>query len=217
MVERTKGVDIGSVGVTRRRVLLSAVALVTAPACGAAVVTPLVGPEAADLAFVREEEKLARDVYRELAAIGGEPFETIAESEETHMARVAELLEAHGVPDPTSGLGHGRFRDPSLGALYRDLVTAGKRDRASALAVGLEIEELDLHDLGAVQARSSQSDVRAALDELVRGSRNHLRAFYAQLSAAGGTYEAKHIEQALFMAIATSERETGRGGEGTWR
>jgi hypothetical protein len=191
---------------------VGAVALVPVVGCAAETVVPLSSVEAADLAFVREEEKLARDVYQALAAIGGPTFDNIASSEQTHMDRMKELLDLYGVPDPVAGRGPGEFQNADLKALYDALVSAGKASRNGALAVGLEIEELDIHDLDGVKARSSHDDVRGALDELIRGSRNHLRAFYGQLSAVGGTYQAKHIDQAVFMEIATSAQEKGGNG-----
>lgn len=188
---------------------VGAAVVVSAGGCAAESVVPLSSAEAEDLTFVREEEKLARDVYQALSAIGGPTFDNIASSEQTHMDRVKELLDLYGVPDPVAGRGPGEFQNAELDALYDALVSAGKASRNGALAVGLEIEELDIHDLDSIKARSSHDDVRSALDELMRGSRNHLRAFYGQLSAVGGTYQAKHIDQAVFMEIATSSQEKG--------
>lgn len=178
---------------------------------GCAAETPTISDvERNDLAFVREEEKLARDVYLAIAGVGGQSFDNVASSEQTHMDRVGDLLDTYGVPDPSLGEA-GRFTNAELGALYGALVTRGKSSRPAALDVGCEIEELDLHDLEAVRARSSREDVRSSLDELMRGSRNHLRAFYGQLRATGGTYVPKHVEQATFDAIVASAQETGNG------
>ncbi len=196
---------------------VGAAAFVPSVGCVAEVAAPLSATESADLAFVREEEKLARDVYLALAPNGGQPFENIASSEQTHMDRMKDLLDAYGLPDPVSGRGSGEFRNTDLKALHDKLVAAGKTSRGGALAVGLEIEELDIHDLDAVMARSTRDDVRVALDELLRGSRNHLRAFYGQLVATGGTYLAKHIDQETFMAIATSAQEQGENGRSSGR
>lgn len=178
---------------------------------GCASETPSISDvERGDLAFVREEEKLARDVYLAIGGVGGPSFDNVASSEQTHMDRVGELLDTYGVPDPSLGEA-GRFTNASLGALYGALVARGKASRPSALEVGCEIEELDLHDLEAVRARSSREDVRTSVDDLMRGSRNHLRAFYGQLRASGGIYVPKHVEQATFDAIVASAQETGNG------
>ena len=57
--------------------------------------------EEAGLLFMREEEKLARDVYLELFDEWGlRVFENIAESEQKHMDAVLYLLGKYGLEDP---------------------------------------------------------------------------------------------------------------------
>jgi hypothetical protein len=57
--------------------------------------------ETAALLFMREEEKLARDVYNTLYEIWGQPtFTNIAASEQTHMDEVKLLLERYSLADP---------------------------------------------------------------------------------------------------------------------
>ncbi len=191
-------------------IVLAALLTVQALACGAAA-APLSDAEKAELALVREEEKLARDVYTEVSAVGGTTFENVTDSEQTHMDRVKVLLDTYGVADPAAGKAPGEFTHAEYGALYSALVARGKVTRAAALAVGCEIEELDIHDLTGVRERSSQADVKAALDDLLRGSRNHLRAFYGQLRADGGSYAPKHVDQATFDAVVNSAQEKGNG------
>ena len=57
----------------------------------------------------------------------------------------------------------------------------------------------------------TNSDVERVYQNLLRGSRNHLRAFASQLEALGETYEAQFLSQEQFDAIADSPRETGNG------
>jgi hypothetical protein len=191
-------------------VLVGAFALVFAGGC-AAEVTSISEAEKVDLAFVREEEKLARDVYDEVASIGGPSFDNVSSSEQTHMDRVKGLLDTYGIADPASGKAAGEFQNDALRGLYGALVARGKSARVGALEVGCEIEELDLHDLQGVRDRSTKDDVRLALDELMRGSRNHLRAFYGQLRSDGGAYVPKHVDQATFDGIVASAQEKGNG------
>ena len=191
-------------------VLVGTFALFAAFGC-AAEAASISEPEKVDLAFVREEEKLARDVYDEVASIGGASFDNVSSSEQTHMDQVKSLLDTYGIADPVLGKGPGEFQNAELRGLYGALVSKGKAGRARALEVGCEIEELDLHDLQGVRDRSTQDDVRTTLDALMRGSRNHLRAFYGQLRADGGTYVPKHVDQATFDGIVTSSQERGNG------
>ena len=47
-------------------------------------------------------------------------------------------------------------------------------------------------------------------DHLLRGSRNHLRAYMTLLTQQSGTYVPKYISQDDFDAIVNSAIETGR-------
>ncbi len=53
----------------------------------------------------------------------------------------------------------------------------------------------------------NEPDILAVYDNLLCGSRNHLRAFNRQLVAQGGSYAAQVISQAEWNAIANSAQE----------
>jgi hypothetical protein len=164
--------------------------------------------EQAFLRFTREEEKLARDVY---VAIGAAhpSFSNISSSEQTHMDAVATLLTRYELDDPALGKAAGEFTDATLQTLHGDLVAAGLVSQLAALQVGVEIEELDIVDIERGKAKTTHSDIVTTMDNLTRGSRNHLRTFYGDLRAAGGSYAPKHLDAAAFDAIVTSAKETG--------
>lgn len=161
----------------------------------------LTAAETAAIVFLREEEKLARDVYRALAPLDGQVFTNIASSEQSHMDAVAVLLARYGVPDPAAGHADGVFANTELQALYTALVAAGRASTVEAWKVGAEIEELDLRDIARMRAEVTHTDVLATLDQLARGSRNHLRAFYGKLAAAGVGYTPKYITEAELRSI----------------
>lgn len=169
---------------------------------------PLTSSEAAFLRYLREEEKLARDVYLAVGA-GSAPFDNIAGSEQAHMDAIAPLLSRYSIADPALGKAQGAFENPSLGALYEALVQAGTKSRIDALRVGVEIEELDLFDIEQGVVDIAHADIVTTTDSLARGSRNHLRTFYAQLVAQGGSYVPQHLARSEFDSIVTSEKETG--------
>ncbi|MDZ4169232.1 MAG: DUF2202 domain-containing protein [Coriobacteriia bacterium] len=159
-------------------------ALATVPAT-----TPVVADAqlAADLSFMREEEKLAHDVYTALyEKWGARVFTNIAASEQRHTDTIALLLERYGVDDPSEGKGIGEFSDPELQKLHDDLVARGSVSLTEALKVGKLIEEVDIADLDERIARTTQADVLAVYKNLRAGSVNHLRAFNAQLSGTTG-------------------------------
>lgn len=82
--------------------------------------------EIAGLLFMREEEKLAHDVYQAMYALWGMPiFANIAESELTHTEAVKGLLNGYGIADPAESLPAGVFSDANLQALYDQLIAQG--------------------------------------------------------------------------------------------
>ena len=171
------------------------------------------------LILMRQEEKLARDVYAKLHAKWNvRPFQNIGSSETRHMEAVRGLLERYGMEDPVAGMAPGEFASTDMTALYEALVTKGEASLESALQVGLEIEDLDIYDLQEALKSVKQDDIRVVYENLMRGSRNHLRAFSANLAARGGTYVPQHLSQEQFDKIAAGDHERGpaqgRGGRG---
>jgi hypothetical protein len=159
--------------------------------------------------FMREEEKLARDVYLTLYdAWGLAPFSNIATSEQKHMNAMLLLLRKYRLPDPAAGNLIGEFTDPELQDLYNRLVVDGMRSPEEALMVGGLIEEVDMEDIQSAIDRSTQSDIDAVYEKLMCGSRNHLRAFARAYTALTGIpYEAQILDQAIVDAILAAPRE----------
>ena len=132
--------------------------------------------ELADLRYMREEEKLARDVYRAMSRSHGTPvFADIAASEQTHMDALGGLLRQYGVDDAAPG--EGGFTIEALSGLYQTLVARGQTSAAEALLVGADIERLDIADLDEAIARTDRGEIIAVYQRLRQGSENHLRAF----------------------------------------
>lgn len=166
--------------------------------------------ESAALIWMREEEKLARDVYQTLSATANSPvFAQIAKSEQRHMDAVLCLLQKYSLSDPSAGLGMGEFTRTDFNDLYTALVTQGQQSTAAALRVGATIEDLDLKDLQDLMQMADNEDLLAVFGELERGSRNHIRSFTSQLSALGEAYEAQYISSEALDTILSSPREKG--------
>ena len=162
------------------------------------------------LLFMREEEKLAYDVYMVLADTWGTPvFSNIASAELTHTDAVKVLLDRYGIADPTTTGEPGVFTNTELQNLYDQLVAQGTRSLVDALTVGATIEDVDIADLR--QRATDNSDIQLVYDNLEKGSRNHLRAFVRQLGNNGATYTPTYISQADFDAIVSSPTERGHG------
>ena len=130
------------------------------------------------LADMAEEEKLAHDVYVKLYSVNGDSrFSRISESESSHHNAIRRLLTRYAVADPTAGQRPGVFTTPAVQKLYNYLVARGDDSLSAALAVGRDIERMDIADLAKAAETVTAPDVLAVYDNLSRGSQNHLRAF----------------------------------------
>jgi hypothetical protein len=201
--------------VSRREMLamtgaLSAACLLPASAVMAtalpASTTTLTTEEKHDLAFMREEEKLARDVYLTLHDIWGTPvFASIATSEQQHMDAILNLLNLYKLPDPAAGKLVGEFSNAELQALYDALIARGKKSALEALMVGGVIEETDIEDINAAIATSRLSTLDKVYQNLLNGSYNHLRAFASNIqSLTGQPYVAQVVSQDIVDSILNS-------------
>ena len=163
--------------------------------------------ESNGLVFMREEEKLARDVYIELFnQYDIQVFNNISRSEQTHMDLVLEMINKYGLEDPALSE-EGSFVNTDLQKLYDDLVSQGSDSQEAALIVGATIEDLDIRDLEAFKAELTNNDIIELYDLLICGSRNHLRAFTSQLANLGVTYQPQFITQEAYDAIIAGEHE----------
>jgi len=166
--------------------------------------------EVTSLKFMREEEKLARDVYQTLYTRWGVPiFQNIANSEQTHTDKLKALIVTYNIEDPVKSDEIAVFTDPAFTKLYNDLVEYGSQSYENALMVGVEIEELDISDIQEQSALIKKRDILNTYANLLKGSRNHLRSFYDLIQRGGFEYTPSHISQEEFDAIVNSEMETG--------
>ena len=130
------------------------------------------------LTFIVQEEKLAHDLYVQLASTSGAvQFQNVLNSESTHISLVQGLLTTYNIVDPTVGLAEGEFVNQDLQALYDSLLASGSVDRAGAIAAGIAVEEKDIADIEVMLASDLPSDVVSVLERLLSGSQNHLAAF----------------------------------------
>lgn len=162
------------------------------------------------LILMREEEKMAHDVYSFLYDKWNIMiFNNIASSEQTHTDAVLELLDKYDIDDPASGKNIGVFNDTSLQRMYNQLLINGNYSLLSALTVGATIEDLDIYDLEKLILKVDNQDIAFVYNNLLKASRNHMRAFYSQIVNNGGTYRAKYISQQQLEDIVNSPKEVG--------
>ncbi|MEO7752093.1 MAG: DUF2202 domain-containing protein [Terracoccus sp.] len=209
-----------------------------APLTGATVVAAQTTSDAATLAFNREEERMARDLYQSLADTydGAAPFAMITQSEQTHWTRIGDLLTAHGITDPSAGLAAGTYADPAIQSLYDGWLARGLTSLDEAYQVGIELEQRDIADLTTAITSTTLADARRVLTALRAASEHHLAAFEAAASGQtlgagrtgatgaqdgmrqGAGRQGRSVTPATGSAGAGMQRGTGAGGgDGTCR
>lgn len=163
--------------------------------------------EEAMLIYMREEEKLAHDIYQEMFALYPlNIFEKIIVSETNHLDKVKVLLDCFELDDPASDL-PGVFQNGELQDLYNELLSMGELSLKYALTVGATIEDLDIHDLDGFLAQTENDLIIEVFQYLECGSRNHLRSFASSLEKREVTYEPQYIDNELYLTIINSQHE----------
>lgn len=162
--------------------------------------------------LMREEEKLARDVYLALYDLWGQnTFLNISNSEQQHMDRMEDLINRYNLTDPVVSDTRGEFTNPMFDELYDSLVAQGSASLTSALVVGATIEDLDIKDLAGLINETDKEDLILVYENLKSGSENHLRAFVRVLERQGESYTAQYISDAEFTSILETENGGAEG------
>ena len=173
-------------------------------------ITSISEAEAEGILLMREEEKLARDVYLTLYEKWGlRTFTNIAGAESTHMDAMEVLMDRYNLDDPIKTDAIGVFTNPELQSLYTALVAQGSESLSAALSVGATIEDLDIYDLERLIADTDNDDIKIVYQNLLKGSRNHMRSFYMQLSRNGVDYQARYMSTEGLSKILNTDMERG--------
>lgn len=126
--------------------------------------------------FMREEEKLARDVYVQLYAdFGHQIFSNIAASEQKHMDAMLRLIAYYKMEDSATE-NPGQFNNEDLQSRYNNLM-ASVTDLVSALQVGITIEETDISDISFLKDQTILKNIDQVYGHLLNGSESHLSSF----------------------------------------
>lgn len=162
------------------------------------------------MTYMYEEEKLARDVYLTLHKSWKiKILGNIANSEQRHMNALKHLLQKYEIPLPVLNDEVGFFSNSKLQKLYHELVAQGESAPEDAVYVGATIEDLDIFDLKTYISQADNLDIRTVYQNLMKGSRNHLRAYIRHLKKYGIKYEAQYLSQNEIDEIASSPMERG--------
>lgn len=185
---------------------------------GTGIVTKLSSDEISGLLFMREEEELARDLYIDIYDKKGlNTFKNISEKAETkHAEAIRVLLQRYGIDDPSTG-SHNTYNDQDLQGLYNQLFSnAIGSDDLAALRVGAFVEETDIRDNNHYKSLVSDEhqDIISTYDNLLCGSRNHLRAFVGQIEGLTGVdyvTQVSELDAEVQEILNTPREKCGRG------
>ena len=168
--------------------------------------------EVQGLLWMREEEKVAGDLYSIFYdTYNLRIFGNIARSEDTHMTAVGLLLDTFNIDDPALDE-LGKYTNADLQKVFDDLKVAGEVSLVEALNVGAYVEELDVLDLEQQLELVENDDIRLVYENLLRGSRNHLRAFTRILGQNNVAYEPTVLDDDYYQEILAGDMERGNAG-----
>jgi hypothetical protein len=165
------------------------------------VQAPLTAGEIDGILFIREEEKMARDVYLDLYEKEKLPiFMNIANSEQNHMDSMKILIDRYGLQDPVREE-RGLFTNQTLQALYDEQTEIGKRSLKDALGAGATVEEINILDLEEQIDNTDREDILVIYEGLLTGSKKHLRSFVSTMDTHGFEYTPHFLSQEEYDQI----------------
>ncbi len=173
------------------------------------------------LIFMREEEKLARDVYINLSMKYPDVsvFEKTSTSEALHGSKVLKTLNRFSIDDPVGDDNVGVFSSKEFGQYFTDkyqkLTEMGAISELDALYVGALIQETEMKEIrtcpqviiDTAESINTSKDcglvhtdnraISSLYDYLLKGSEKHLRAYVRNIEKyiGEGAYHAQEISQ----------------------
>ncbi|MDF0591259.1 DUF2202 domain-containing protein [Candidatus Methanocrinis natronophilus] len=166
---------------------------------GPAATGALSAAEVEGMAFILEEERMARDLYLEFYKTTRlAVFHDVAVSEEIHIASILTLMERRGLPAPPEA--PGVYADEALQRMYEELLAAAESPEA-ALRAAAQVEEASVHDLSTEIEGTLEPDLISVYGGLMVGSQKHLRTFVRALEDRGEEYIPTILSQEEFDRI----------------
>lgn len=162
--------------------------------------------EISSLKKMREEEMLAYDVYMALSSTYTMPvFRNISAAEDRHTNAVKSLIDKYELDDPASDHKPGKFQDPHLQETFNKLMKQGRESYTGAVLTGLTIEDMDIADLEEALANEiDNEDISTVYQNLLRASKNHMRAFSFHAEKNNIDYQPSFISKDAYLEIIQS-------------
>lgn len=186
------------------------------------VTLPLTADEIEFLYAIREDEKVARDLYLAFSAKypTAAQISKIAAAEGSHITCVEAVLDYYEIEYPALGA-NGVFEDVARQALYDEL-----SDKSSTLVEAFStmalVEEETIFAYKSVQGKITNTNLSLIVANMIKASSNHLRAAVRQVTALGESYVPSYLTTEEFNIIINSAfqcgnvyaQQKGKGGQG---
>jgi len=167
--------------------------------------TRLTEHEKKDLRYLYEEERLANDVYNQLAKKwNSRVFAQIATSENRHYTYLLDFLEKYQESIPKNEVGF--YNSMELNSIYDNFITNGFKSYKDALLVAAQFEEYDIVDLQEAMEMTDKQELKKVYVYLEEGSKRHLRALYRNIKRKRMNYEPILLGKKEFLEIINQEK-----------
>ena len=182
------------------QIILAAAAIKSAP-------TPI---ELQALAYIHEEERLARDVYFEMFKLWGlSIFKSISEEEQEHINVTAHFLRIFNINNLYSTESPGQYANNDLTLLYQTLTRKGAVSAKEALSACALQKEINMIDLNKATSVTLSIPAKDTYQELHKESTNHLRSFSHALELLWVRYHGAFLSQQVINSIIGSPMDRG--------
>lgn len=182
---------------------------VTGLSCTFSVTADLTANEIEFLYAVREDEKVARDLYTSFyKKYALTPFANIGAAESNHIKAVERLFDYYQIKYPEVGPA-GVFANTTRQDLYNSLLSQGNISALEAFKVMAKDEETGIVNYKEVIKTIVNPNIKMVLENLTKASENHLKAAIRQITALGGVYTPVLMSVSEFDTIIASGFQQG--------
>ena len=168
------------------------------------IYSQLTDAEVNGILSLREEEKVAYDVYTVMfEKYESKVFKNIAENEKEHMNKIKELIDQFNLTDPIAGTidQKGVFSNKKMQTMYDEMILGGNYGLLDALRAAARFEETDIVDLRKYLSSASDQSVINVYLNLESGSQDHLRSLVKYIEDEGISYKPSYLSKEDFDKI----------------
>lgn len=172
--------------------------------------SPLTADEIEFLYAMREDEKLARDLYAYFWTRypTAPQIQRISKAEESHIAAIETVLDYYEISYPAMSA-PGVFEDSTRQALYDELALKSET-MLEAFQTMAFVEDRDLFAYKMVQSQITNANLSLLIENMIKASTNHLKAAIRQIFVRDGSYTSIYLSAEEYDAIIKLPFQNGK-------